>query len=57
MISTAGTGSLVSLPGKINAIVYKEIFKKHVVPNLKTGINQPAVFMQDNAPYQTAKPV
>ena len=47
MISAAGTGH--TLHSKINATVYKEILKKHVVPNLRTAINQPAVFMQDNA--------
>ena len=31
--------------------------KKHVVPNLRTAINQPAVFIQDNAPCHTAKSV
>ena len=44
------------LHGKINATVYKKILKKHV-PNLRTAINQPAVFMQDNAPCHTAKTV
>ena len=56
MISIAVTGPLVRLHGKINASVYKEILKKHV-PNLRTAINQPAVFMQDNAPCNTAKSV
>ena len=28
---------------------------KHFVPNLRTAINQPAVFLQDNAPCHTAK--
>ena len=32
------------------------MLKKHV-PNLRTAINQPAVFMQDNAPCHTAKSV
>ena len=44
MISAAGTGPLVRLHGKINAAVYKEILKKRVCPNLKTAINQLAVF-------------
>ena len=56
MISVSGTGSLVRLHGKINATVYKEILKKHV-PNLRTAINQPAVFTQDNARCHTVKPV
>ena len=55
MISTAGIETLVRLHGRINAIVYKEILKKYVVPNLRTAINQPAVFMKDNAPCHTAK--
>ena len=55
MISVAaGTGPLVRLHDKINAIVYKKIFKKHV-PNMRTAINQPVAFMQDNAPCYTAK--
>ena len=57
MISDTATGLLVRLPSKINTSVYKEILKKHVVPNLRTPINQPAVFMQDNAPCHTAKSV
>ena len=42
------TDPLVWLRGKINATVYKDIWKKHVIPNLRTAINQPAVFIQDN---------
>ena len=55
MISVAATTPLVRLHGKINATLYKEIFKKYIVPNLRTAINQPAVFMQDNALCHTAK--
>ena len=55
MISTTGTGPLAKLRGKINTTVYKEILKKHVVPNLRTVLNQPAIFMQDNDPCHTAK--
>ena len=57
MFSTAGTGPLVRLHGKINATVYQEILKKHVVPNLRTAINPSAVFMQDYAPCHTTKSV
>ena len=57
IISVACTGALVRLHGKINAPAYKEISKKYVVLNLRTAINQPAVFMQDNAPCHTAKSV
>ena len=55
MISVAaGTGPLVKLHGKINATVYKVILNKQVVPNLRSAINQPAVFMQDNVLCHTA---
>ena len=57
MISVAGTGPFVRLHGKINATVYKAILMKHVVPNLRTATNQPAVFMKDNASCHTAKSV
>ena len=53
MITITGTGPLVRLHCKINATVYKEILKKHV-PNLGTAVNQPAIFMKDNAPYHKA---
>ena len=56
MISAADTGPLVRLYGEINATIYKEILKKHV-PNLRIAINQPAVFMLDNAPCHTEKSV
>ena len=52
VFSAAGTGPLVRLHSRINATVYKEILKKHVIPNLRS-----AVFMQDNAPYHTAKSI
>ena len=54
MISPAGTGPLVRLHNEVKTTVYKEILKKHVL-NLRTAINQPAVFMQDNTPCHTAK--
>ena len=57
MVSAAGPGPLVRLHGRINAAVYKELLKQHVLPILRTSVNQPAVFMQDNAPCHTAKSV
>ena len=57
MFIAAGTGLLVRLLCKINTTVYKEILKKHVVPNLRTAINQPAVFMQDNALCHAVKSI
>ena len=56
MITNDSTGLLVRLLCKIIEIVYKEILKK-CVPNLRNAINQPAVFMQENAPCNTAKSV
>ena len=47
---------VVRLHSKINTAVYKEVLKKHV-PNLRSAINQPAVFMQDNTSCHTAKSV
>ena len=57
MISASGTEILARLHAKINATVYKEILKKHIVPNLRTVINQLALFMQNNALCYTAKSV
>ena len=55
-ISTAGTGPLIRLHSKINATEYKAILKKRV-PNMRTAINQPTVFIQAHAPCHTAKSV
>ena len=55
-ISPAGAGLLVRIHSKINATEYKDILKEHV-PNMRTTINQPAVFVQNNAPCYTAKSV
>ena len=57
MISAAGTGLLVRLHGKTNVTVYKAILKKHVVPYLRTEINQLTIFIQDNAPCHIARTV
>ena len=57
MIAAAGTGPLVKLHGKTNATVYHEIWKKHVSLNSRIVVNQPAVFMQYNAPCHTAMSV
>ena len=54
---TVGTGPPARLHSKINTTVYKEILKKHVVPILRTTINQQAVFIQDNALCHTVKSV
>ena len=32
------------------ATVYNELVKQHVLPVLRNSANQPAIFMQDNAP-------
>ena len=55
MISAAGRGPIVRLHGPINAVVYKEMLRQHVLPTLRFAANQPAIFMQDNASCHTAK--
>ena len=57
IISAAGPGALVRLHWQINASVHKELLKQHVSPNLRTAINQPTVFMQDNALCHKAKSI
>ena len=42
MISAAGPGPLVRLHGRINAAVYKEMLRQHVLPTLRSAANQPA---------------
>ena len=50
-------GPLVRLHRRINASVYKEMPRQHVLPTLRSAANQPAIFMQDNAPCHTAKSI
>ena len=45
MISVPFLQGLLSCSTVKLTTVYKEILKKHVVPNLRTAINQPAVFL------------
>ena len=54
MISGDGVGSLVRLQGKVNAGVYKQLVKDHVLPELRNSIKQPSIFMQDDAPCHKA---
>lgn len=49
MISGDGVGPIVRLHGKVNAPVYKQLVKNHVLPVLRNSNKQPAIFMQDNA--------
>ena len=53
----AGTRPFFRLHDKINATLYKEKLKKHAVSNLRTAINQLAVFQQYNALCLTVKSV
>ena len=48
MISGNGVGPLVWLLGKVNAGVYKQLVKDHVLPVLRNSTKQPSIFMQDN---------
>ena len=49
MISGDGVGPLVRLQGKVNAGIYKQLIKDHVLPVLRNSTKQPSIFMQDNA--------
>ena len=54
MISGDGVGPLVWLQGKVNAGVYKQLVKDHVLHVLRNSTKQPSIFMQDNAPCHKA---
>ena len=54
MISGDGVGPLVRLQGKVNAGVYKQHVKDHVLLVLRNSTKQPPIFMQDNAPCHKA---
>ena len=54
IISGDGVGPLVRLQGKVNAGVYKQLVKDHVLPVLRNLTKQPSIFMQDNAPCHKA---
>lgn len=57
MISGNGVGPLVRLHGKVNAGVYKQLVKDHILPALRNSTKVPPIFMQDNAPCHKAKVV
>ena len=57
MFSAAGVGPLVQLHGRVNANVYVNLLRQYAVPSLQLSPNQPAIFMQNNAPRHTAKRV
>ena len=50
-------GPLVRLHGRVNAVIYKELVTQHVQLVPTNSANQPAIFMQDNAPCHKAKTV
>ena len=54
MISRDVVGPLVRLKGKVNAGVYKQLVKDHVLPVLRNSTKQRSIFMQDNAQYHKA---
>ena len=49
-----GVGPLVQLQGKVNAVVYKQLVKDHVLPVPRNSTKQLSIFMQDNAPCHKA---
>ena len=57
MFSSRGTTPLVRLQTRVNAQIYKNIVKDHVVPIIQNSGFDRATFMQDNAPCQEAKVV
>ena len=54
MISGDCVGPLVRLEGKVNAGVYKQLVKDHVLPVLRNSTKQPSIFIQDNVPCHKA---
>ena len=50
MISGDNVGPLVRLQGKVNAGVYKQLVKDHVLPVLRNSTKQFSIFMLDNVP-------
>jgi len=53
MFSATGVGPIIQLHGRVNANVYQNLLRQHAVPFLQASPNQPAIFMQDNAPCHT----
>ena len=49
MISGDGVDPLVRLQGKLNAGVYEQLVKDHVLPVLRKSTKQLSIFMQNNA--------
>lgn len=46
---------LVKITGSVNANIFLNLVKKHVVPTLRTSPKLPACFMKDNVPCHTVK--
>ena len=57
MMSAAGCGPLVRLHGTVNAETYKQILQQYAIPQLRSSVSKPSIFMHDNAPCHTAKKV
>ena len=57
MFSSQGTTPLVRLQTRVNAQIYKNIVKDHVVPIIQNSGFDRATFMQNNAPCHKAKVV
>ncbi|KAF2344073.1 hypothetical protein FHG87_025171 [Trinorchestia longiramus] len=53
MISSKGTTALIRLDVRVNAAIYKNIIKDHVVPAIVNSGTENAVFMQDNVHNST----
>ena len=48
-IISVAVGPIVRFHGNINASVYKELLRQHVLPNLYKETVETPIFMQDNA--------
>ena len=54
IVSVDDVVPLARLEGKVNAGVYKQLVKDHVLPVLRNLTKQSSIFMQDNAPCHKA---
>ncbi len=52
MFSAARVGPFIQIHGRVNASIYQiqNLLRRYTVPSLQASPNQPAIFMQNNAP-------
>ena len=56
-MTSYGLGSLVFIDGSVNAIIYKNIIKNHILPTVEelTEHTDRPIFQDDSAPYHRAR--